>query len=283
MANGIPYFPLDVCVDDKIELIEAQFGLKGFAVIVKLYQKIYGGFGYYCEWTKDIGMLFSRRIGEDYMLVSDIVGAAIKRGIFDKDLYEKYQILTSEGVQKRYFSAVSRRKQVNVENAYLLIKVTLFSDNANILSENVSKKHENVCNFEQRKEEKSKVKKSKVKNDSALARVVELLENSIGTVSERMCEDVTDWLHECDVSVIEYAIEQAAGNNKRSFNYIRAIVNRCIQERRITLADCENTNKPQKDNSKYALDDMAAIERQKRLEKMRKGQGNDDNTTVTKH
>lgn len=105
-------------------------------------------------------MLFSRKIGEGYTFVSEIVSAAIKRGIFDKDLYEKYQILTSEGVQKRYFSAVSRRKQVNVENAYLLIKVTLFSDNANILSENVSKKHENVCNFEQRKEDKSKVKKS---------------------------------------------------------------------------------------------------------------------------
>ena len=119
MANGIPYFPLDVCIDDKIELIEAQFGLKGFAVIVKLYQKIYGGFGYYCEWTKDIGMLFSRRIGEDYMLVSDIVSASIKRGIFDKEMYEKYQILTSAGVQKRYFSAVSRRKQINVKNEYL--------------------------------------------------------------------------------------------------------------------------------------------------------------------
>lgn len=281
MANGIPYFPLDVCVDDKIELIEAQFGLKGFAVIVKLYQKIYGGFGYYCEWTKDIGMLFSRRIGEDYMLVSDIVGAAIKRGIFDKDLYEKYQILTSEGVQKRYFSAVSRRKQVNVENAYLLIKVTFFSDNANILSENVSKKHENVCNFEQRKEDKSKVKKSikrekeKKSLSDACANVLSLLENTVGTLSARACDEISSWLDECDVSVIEYAIEQAQTYNKRSFGYIRTIVNRCIKEKCTTRADCENTNKPQKDNSKYALDDMAAIERQKRLEKIRRGQGNE--------
>ena len=281
MANGIPYFPLDVCVDDKIELIEAQFGLKGFAVIVKLYQKIYGGFGYYCEWTKDIGMLFSRRIGEDYMLVSDIVGAAIKRGIFDKDLYEKYQILTSEGVQKRYFSAVSRRKQVNVENAYLLIKVTFFSDNANILSENVSKKHENVCNFEQRKEDKSKVKKrikrekEKKSLSDACANVLSLLENTVGTLSARACDEISSWLDECDVSVIEYAIEQAQTYNKRSFGYIRTIVNRCIKEKCTTRADCENTNKPQKDNSKYALDDMAAIERQKRLEKIRRGQGNE--------
>lgn len=281
MANGIPYFPLDVCVDDKIELIEAEFGLKGFAVIVKLYQKIYGGFGYYCEWTTDVGMLFSRKIGEGYTFVSEIVSAAIKRGIFDKDLYEKYQILTSEGVQKRYFSAVSRRKQVNVENAYLLIKVTFFSDNANILSENVSKKHENVCNFEQRKEDKSKVKKSikrekeKKSLSDACANVLSLLENTVGTLSARACDEISSWLDECDVSVIEYAIEQAQTYNKRSFGYIRTIVNRCIKEKCTTRADCENTNKPQKDNSKYALDDMAAIERQKRLEKIRRGQGNE--------
>ena len=42
MSNGITYFPLDVHMDDNIELIEAEFGLTGFAVIVKLYQKIYG-------------------------------------------------------------------------------------------------------------------------------------------------------------------------------------------------------------------------------------------------
>ena len=54
MSNGISFFPLDVHMDDGIALIEAEFGLTGFAVIVKLYQKIYGGLGYYCEWTNDV-------------------------------------------------------------------------------------------------------------------------------------------------------------------------------------------------------------------------------------
>ena len=170
MAEGIPYFPLDVYVDDKIRLIEAEFGLKGFAVIVKLYQKIYGGFGYYCEWTKDVGLLFSQDIGEGYSSVSEIVSAAIRRGIFDNDLYEKYNILTSQGVQKRYFSAVSRRKQINVKSEYLLINVEQFSKNVNISSENVSRNTKNVYNFKQSIEKKTKanksiVKESKVKTD----------------------------------------------------------------------------------------------------------------------
>lgn len=166
MADGIPYFPLDVYADDKIRLIEAEFGLKGFAIIVKLYQKIYGGFGYYCEWTNDVGLLFSQDVCEGYSSVSEIVSAAIRRGIFDKDLYEKYQILTSRGVQKRYFSAVSRRKQINVKSEYLLVEVAQFSENVNILSENVCRNAKNVCNLQQskeknRKEENRKEKKKK--------------------------------------------------------------------------------------------------------------------------
>ena len=39
MNNGINYFPLNVHLDDKFELIEAEFGLKGFAIVVKLFQR----------------------------------------------------------------------------------------------------------------------------------------------------------------------------------------------------------------------------------------------------
>ena len=42
MKSGIDYFPLDVTLNDKFELIEAEFGLIGFAVVIKLLQKIYG-------------------------------------------------------------------------------------------------------------------------------------------------------------------------------------------------------------------------------------------------
>ena len=47
MQSGIQFFPLDVNTDTKLALIECEFGIKGFAVIVKLWQKIYGEEGYY--------------------------------------------------------------------------------------------------------------------------------------------------------------------------------------------------------------------------------------------
>ena len=120
MKSGIDYFPLDVRLNTKIKLIEAEFGLTGFAIIVKLFQAIYGERGYYGEWTNEVALLFSRDVGLGRSAVSEIVDAAIKRGIFDKTLYDKYHILTSDGIQERYFEIVSRRKNVKIIREYLL-------------------------------------------------------------------------------------------------------------------------------------------------------------------
>ena len=151
--GGLPYFKLDCQLDDKFDLIEAEFGIKGFAVIVKLLQKIYGGEGYYCEWTKDVGLVFSKKINEGYSLVSEIVSASIRRGIFSESLYDKYQILTSKGIQERYLKAALRRKNVKLKKEYLLIKVDQNLKNVDILSENVSNSEKDVYNSEQRREE----------------------------------------------------------------------------------------------------------------------------------
>ena len=181
MSNGINYFPLDVHLDDAFELIEAEFGLTGFAIIVKLYQKIYS-LGYYCEWTKDVALLFSKK--EGCSAVSEIVSAAIRRGIFDKKLYEKYQILTSAGIQKRYFEIVSRRKKVDVKTEYLLIDVTHFSKNVNILGKNVNIFDENVNIFQQRKEKERKGKKIKESVEKSVAFSPPTLEDVKKYISE---------------------------------------------------------------------------------------------------
>ena len=52
--EGVNYFPLDVHLEDKVNLIEAEFGLTGFAVLIKLYQKIYGGSGYFTLWDNEV-------------------------------------------------------------------------------------------------------------------------------------------------------------------------------------------------------------------------------------
>lgn len=158
--SGIPYFPLDVQLDSKFELIEAEFGLTGFGVVVKLFQMIYGQDGYYIEWTNEVALLFAKRIGLGGSVVSEIVEAAVRRGIFDKNNYDKYRVLTSKGIQERYFEAVSRRKIVEVKSKYLLVKVAQICKNADIKWENVDISSKNVDISEQSKEEKSIEEKS---------------------------------------------------------------------------------------------------------------------------
>ncbi len=163
LKQGLDYFPLNVNLNDDFALIEAEFGLTGFAVIVKLFQKIYGERGYYCEWTKEVALLFGRKVGLGDNVVSEIVAASLRRGIFDFNMFEKYHILTSRGIQKRYFEAVGRRKQIEIKSEYLLVRCALQEQNVDNNSVNVDINPVNVCNNSQIKGNKIKVNKSKVK------------------------------------------------------------------------------------------------------------------------
>ena len=157
--SGIPYFPLDVELDEKMELIEAEYGLTGYAVILKLLQRIYGGHGYYIHWTYEVALLFAKRIGVGGSVVSEIIEAAVKRGVFHKKIFEKYKVLTSEGIQKRYFTAIARRKEIEVNDDILLVQVNHFCKNASIIHKNASKNARNADIPEQRKEKERKGKK----------------------------------------------------------------------------------------------------------------------------
>ena len=239
MNNGIPYFPLDVHLDDKFELIEAEFGLTGFAVVVKLFQKIYGDNGYYCEWTYDVALLFARKIGLGVNAVSEILRASIKRGIFDSRLYEEYHILTSKGIQNRYLEAVSRRKKVEIQKAYLLVKVAQKYENVYILDENVYISDKNAYIFEQSKEEESKVKKSRGKQsnkDDSAAPAIQTYISVFGTEpSANIKSKIKVWLKKVSVDVIVYAINEADANNARKWAYVEKILNSHYSAGRTTL------------------------------------------------
>ncbi len=176
---GLDYFELDCHMDEKVRLIEAEFGLKGFAIIVKLYQSIYSGFGYYCEWSPDISVLWAYRLGcshgvgkgdvgcvyEECALpgfpknfINEVVSAAIRRNIFSKELFDRYHILTSSGIQKRYLNAVSRREKVELKKEYLLLSVGKNRQNVIINGINVDRNPKKDVGNTQSKEEKRKEK-----------------------------------------------------------------------------------------------------------------------------
>lgn len=129
--QGVDYFPLDVHVDDKFKFIEIKYKLEGFAIVVKLLQKIYSC-GYWYKWTDDEALLFSDEIRTDFNLVTNVVNECLQRDVFNKEMHEKYNILTSKGIQKRYKEIVRRRKDVDVTEDYLLVdNISLVNDDIN--------------------------------------------------------------------------------------------------------------------------------------------------------
>ena len=122
MKCGLKTIPLAVDDDDRIKLIEAEYGLKGWAVMYKLYQYI-AAHGYYLKWDIDTQLLFIRdkclsAVGQS--AVSEIVTCAIRRGVFDAAMYEKHSILTSNRIQETFLNATKRNTKVVFDNEYCL-------------------------------------------------------------------------------------------------------------------------------------------------------------------
>lgn len=169
---GIDSFLLDCHTNDNMAEIEAAYGIKGFAVIVKLWQKIYSDKGYYCEWNERSPLLFLAQwfggnSGADLNLIIEVVNHAIKIGIFNESMFNKYAVLTSERIQKQYFEVVKRRTEIKVINEYLLVSVGKNAVIVNINGENVCRNQKNVCRNSTSKVKESKVKESKDNSEVA--------------------------------------------------------------------------------------------------------------------
>lgn len=119
--QGLDYFPLDVNVDNKIEILESEYGILGFGFIVRLFQKIYAN-GYYLEWNEYSPILLKKEIGLEREKINEFIEFCLEINIFDKKLYSEYNILTSRGIQKRYFTVCKRRKEIELIKEYLLVK-----------------------------------------------------------------------------------------------------------------------------------------------------------------
>ncbi len=166
--KGLDYFELDCYLDDKFGMIEAEFGDKGFAIVVKLLQLIYRENGYYCEWTENLIPLHMSKMGvsSGIGIMKEVVQACIRVDIFSKRLFDKYHILTSRGIQERYFRAVAKRKGIEVKKEYSLIKV--MQNPVNDVNNPVNDDKNEVSDAKKRKEKK------RINNNAPAPAVLEL-------------------------------------------------------------------------------------------------------------
>lgn len=164
--QGLDYFPVDVhFVDDiKVRKVLKACGAQSIAVLISLLGNIYADRGYYLVWDSDMPFLIADKVGISEGAVLEIVGKAVQVGLFDRELFKK-NILTSRGIQRRFFEAVARRKEVFYEKEILLLDVNVDNNliNVDINPVTVCNNSVNVCSNEQSKVKKSKEKESKEK------------------------------------------------------------------------------------------------------------------------
>ena len=127
--KGLDYFPLDVDLDDAEDYLEAKFGIEGFGILVKLWSRIYKKHGYYCNWDDRAKFLFSKNINVDSVLVNRIVNFCLDNNIFNQGLFNKYEILTSSGIQSRYvrICTQAKRLEINIDPDYNLHPLYAFN------------------------------------------------------------------------------------------------------------------------------------------------------------
>ena len=123
--DGINYFPIGVnfMEENAMEVIEAKYGIKGSAIVLKLLCKIYKE-GYYIRWDEEQCLIFANKAGREVQAaeVQGIIEILFIKGILDRNSYLENGILTSESIQKVWLEATKRRKRELSELPYLMVR-----------------------------------------------------------------------------------------------------------------------------------------------------------------
>jgi len=166
LKKGLEYFSHDVSmsVDEKIEYLESVHGIVGYAVYLKLLEKIFRN-GYYLAWDKRTEAIFSKRSSVELPMVQGVVAGCIEEGLFDKKKFVDKGVLTSSGIQRRYLKATERRKTLTFRDDINCLEVNEYINLINVRNNlvNAGNTPVNEGDNPQSKVKESKVKESKGK------------------------------------------------------------------------------------------------------------------------
>ena len=130
--KGLDYFYIPTTNDVNIDLLTAKFGIEAYAIYIKLTQKIYNENGYYLQISKDklalLKMEFCLAPEDDISennisennIMEKIIDFCTEQDIWNRELFEKYHILTSNEIQKAYLIATRKRKNIDIKKEYRL-------------------------------------------------------------------------------------------------------------------------------------------------------------------
>lgn len=122
VVKGLQYtfFTLDFFQDRKIRRLQRRNGPEAPLVYLALLSVIYRE-GYYIRYDEDLALDLAdmTRLEESY--VSQVIEGCYEIGLLSRDMYEKYGILTSHGIQENYRKVCDKAKRKSSVDQYSLI------------------------------------------------------------------------------------------------------------------------------------------------------------------
>lgn len=184
--NGIDFFPFPSRNSTALQLLEAKFKLKGVAIYVKLLQKIFSEEGYFYKVSDDIILLLKQEfnLATADNIIQDLINECIARGIFDKFMYEKYNILTSDDIQREYLNAVRKRKKLELNKEFLLPFALNFIKKAEETQKTAEETQKTAEDLEKGKERKENKKETTQVTERDITTVVDKKNDSISLIDE---------------------------------------------------------------------------------------------------
>ena len=226
IKQGLDYFPLDVgfLQSVKIRRIMRACGIQSIPVLISLLANIYRNDGYFLRWDNDMPFLIADEIGVSEGAVTATVDKAVQVDFFNANMFQENGVLTSEGIQHRFFDAVTRRRAVRYDARFLLINVSAYN--------NLIYVDDNMINVDGNRQ--SRVKESKVDTTTTTGdadtesfdKVVKVFSDNIhGIVSSIEAQNLHTMIDDFGADWVIKAIERAVERGKRNIGYINGILN----------------------------------------------------------
>lgn len=226
--QGLDYFPLDVgfLQNVKVRRIMRACGIQSIPVLISLLANTYRDEGYFLRWDNDMPFLIADELGVSEGAVTAVVDKATQVGFFNANMYEKYGVLTSDGIQKRFFEATARRTSVRYDARFLLINVSDYKNVVNVYKNSINDDDNPQSKVKESKGKESKGKESSSSGDDGLKDAVNAYRKNIYPMPGEMdLEKLKSMVDDFGSDIVIKAIDRAVARNKRSLAYIRGILN----------------------------------------------------------
>ena len=220
IKKGLDYFPFDVDFfeDEKLEAISGEFGSKGELATIRLLCAVYKN-GYFAVWSELLKMKLVKQLREvSPDLLEQIVNRLVNWGFFDKSLFDSAKVLTSIGIQKRYFEAKKRQSK---EDDFLHLLVNVCNNRVNVYNNPLSSDINTELST-QRKEKESILNESKesiyIERERHFLNLVEEIKLNETAWIETLCMNNSLTSEAIDFKFIEFVktlVEQDYGEYTR--------------------------------------------------------------------